>query len=90
MIRKQVFIKEEQETRLKALAERLGVAEAELIREGIELVLQEKDETDDNWKERFLQAAGIWKDRDDLEQVRREFRESCQPRYIADEQEKTK
>ena len=69
MIRKQVFIREDQQERLKATASRDGVAEAELVREGIDLVLEKKKISkfeDDSWKKGFRKAAGIWKDRTDL------------------------
>ena len=70
MIRKQVFIREDQQEKLKSMAARDGVAEAELVREGLDLVLERKkvvEVEDDSWKEGFRQAAGMWKDRDDLD-----------------------
>jgi hypothetical protein len=70
MVRKQVFIREDQQEKLKSIAARDGVAEAELVREGLDLVLERKkvaEVEDDSWKEAFRQAAGMWKDRDDLD-----------------------
>jgi len=72
MVRKQLFIREDQQHQLKAAASRAGVAEAELMREGIDLVLKKKkaaEPVDDSWKEGFRQAAGIWKDRTDLDEL---------------------
>ena len=66
MIRKQVFIREDQERRLKALASRAGISEAEIIRDGIDRALAERETADDGWKQVILEVAGIWKDRDDV------------------------
>ena len=66
MVRKQVFIREDQQKRLKALAAAKGVSEAELIRQGIDLVLKREEATgDDSWREAIQSIKGMWKDRDD-------------------------
>jgi hypothetical protein len=70
MIRKQFFIREDQRAALKTVASRDGVAEAELVREGIDLVLARKRAAeDDGWKEGFRQIRGMWKDRDDIDEL---------------------
>jgi hypothetical protein len=70
MIRKQLFIREDQQERLKAVADRRGVAVAELVRSGIDLVLkQEEPAEDESWREAILSVKGIWKDRDDIEDL---------------------
>lgn len=61
MIRKQVYIEPRQEQLLKALARKLGVTEAELIRQGIDRGLQHGAEFRPDpaaWKkvERFILA----------------------------------
>jgi hypothetical protein len=71
MIRKQFFITEEQNRRLKTEAARLGVAEADLIRAGIDLRLaqgaQEQDAQEVDWKKALDRISGVWAERDDLE-----------------------
>ena len=70
LIRKQVFIREDQQERLKETAARKGLAEAELIREGLDIVLErEAAVEEDSWKDGYRQAAGIWKDRTDLDEL---------------------
>jgi hypothetical protein len=70
MIRKQVFITPEQNRRLKERAALSGVAEAELIRAGIDLRLEQADaSTKGDWKEAWRQAAGMWKDYDAADQI---------------------
>ncbi len=69
MIRKQFFIDEEQNRKLKALAERTGRSEAEIIREGLATVIDRPEtvgktkDDGEGWREAF----GIWRDRDDLD-----------------------
>ena len=69
MVRKQVFITAEQNKKLKARAAATGVAEAELIRAGIDLRLEQITA-----RERRLAGAGarklsgVWAERDDIEE----------------------
>ena len=75
MIRKQIFIREDQQERLKTVAARNGVAEAELMREGLDIVLdREASVEDDSWKEGFRQIEGMWKDRTGLDEFYAENR----------------
>jgi hypothetical protein len=61
MVRKQIYIKPEQESALKHRAKALGVSEAELIRKGLEMALGNGDVStdlaDEAWEEakRFIQ-----------------------------------
>jgi hypothetical protein len=85
MIRKQVFITREQDSRLKALAQVNGTAAAEEIRRGIELVL-EKAAADSDWRndlKEFLETpSDAWKDRDDMQEFVRELRRSSGKRLV--------
>jgi len=61
MVRKQIYIRPEQDGALKHRAKALGVSEADLIRQGLEMVLGRADAptdpTDQAWEEakRFIQ-----------------------------------
>ncbi len=50
MIRKQIYVEPEQETRLKERAQKSGISESELIREGIDRVLDTPIELPRNLK----------------------------------------
>ena len=52
MVRKQVFITAEQNSRLKTLARRLALPEAELVRSGLDSMLDEKERAGvrDDWR----------------------------------------
>jgi hypothetical protein len=68
MVRKQIFIREDQQERLKLVAAREGVAEAELVREGLDLVLERKAPTeDDSWREAIRCIEGMWEDRKEFD-----------------------
>jgi hypothetical protein len=73
MVRKQVFITVEQNKRLKARAAATRVAEAELIRAGIDLRLQQEGEQQRAWQaavdELFAGLSGAWAERDDLDDL---------------------
>ena len=55
MVRKQIYVEKRQDEALKRRAERLGVSEAELIRQGIDQVCREPEDEErqrrvDAWK----------------------------------------
>ena len=78
MVRKQIFITTEQNKRLKARAAAIGVSEAELIRAGIDLRLQEQGEKQKVWSdtvaETVAKLSGAWAERENLDEEMREIR----------------
>ena len=78
MVRKQIFITTEQNKRLKARAVAIGVSEAELIRAGIDLRLQEQGEKQKAWSdtvaETVAKLSGAWAERENLDEEMREIR----------------
>ncbi len=75
MVRKQFFITEEQNRRLKERAAASGVSEAELIRAGIDLQLEGKAQRTD-WLSLAESFSSSWAERDDLEEEMRQIRRS--------------
>ncbi len=73
MVRKQFFITAEQNKRLKAHAAATGVSEAELVRAGIELRLEQKDEKPD-WRRLAASFSSSWAERENLDEEMREIR----------------
>jgi hypothetical protein len=73
MVRKQIFITADQNRRLKARAAATGVSEAELVRAGIDLRLEQKEEKPD-WHRLAASFSGSWAEREDLEEEMREIR----------------
>ena len=69
MVRKQILITPEQNRRLKDYSSRTTVAESDLVRAGIDMKLAQLDSAgDQEWKQRLLATAGVWKDRPDIVQ----------------------
>jgi hypothetical protein len=79
MVRKQIFITAEQNKRLKARAAATGVSEAELVRAGIDLRLEKKDEKPD-WRRVAASLSGAWAERDDLDDLLKKHRQSWKRR----------
>jgi len=73
MVRKQFFISAEQNRRLKKGAAAAGVSEAALIRDGIDLRLEQKQEVQ-NWRVEFDKLSGAWAERTDLDELLRSNR----------------
>ena len=74
MIRKQFFIDEDENQRLKAAALASGRSEADLIREGVKQVLEHTETRDDDWKVALRSLKGIWSDYPELDQLLKDRR----------------
>lgn len=68
MIRTQIYLTDKQRTELAAIARNMGKNQSEIIREAIDRLI---DQTGQSQKKTALrEAAGIWKNRDDLPDFR--------------------
>lgn len=64
MVRTQIYLTEQERSNLLALSESSGKSQSELIREAIDRFLAQFD---DSMRQAVLKnAAGMWKDREDL------------------------
>ena len=84
MIRKQIYISEQQEAGLKAIAALSGRKESELLREGLDYIIETKTPREkkdvEEWKEALRAVKGIWKDRDDIDEIMQESRRQLKER----------
>jgi len=68
MVRTQIYLTDHQRDELAAIAKTVGKKQSELIREAVDRFI---DEEGHNRREAVLrEAAGIWKDREDLPDFR--------------------
>jgi hypothetical protein len=68
MIRTQIYLTDKQRAELAVIAENMGKKQSEVIREAIDRLI---DQTGQNRKKTVLrEAAGIWKNRNDLPDFR--------------------
>ncbi len=81
MQKAQVFLRDDQKTQLKALALRTGTKQSELIRRGVDLVLEEELSKQSNWKAAWKQSCGMWKDRDDIDEIMESNRKQLNARF---------
>jgi hypothetical protein len=56
----QVFLREDQKTVLEALSARTGVRQSDLVRQGVDLLLEGAAQRPTDWREATRMAAGIW------------------------------
>lgn len=77
----QVFLREDQKAALKSNAARTGRKQSDLIRNGVDLLIEGAQRQDVDWREATRAAAGLWKDRTDLESVRRDTRDAAKRRF---------
>lgn len=79
----QVFLREDQKAALRALAARSGRRQSELIRRGVDMVLEQAEREKADWRDTVRAVAGIWRDRDDIDELMRENRAAANRRLDA-------
>jgi hypothetical protein len=77
----QVFLREDQKTALRSIARRTGHKQSDLIRKSVDLLIDRIKGENADWRESTRAAAGLWKDRKDLEEHDREFRAAAKRRF---------
>jgi predicted phage-related endonuclease len=75
MVRKQLLISVEQERQLKTLSAAKSRSEGDLVREAVDEWLVRQGDIEQSWKDAWRQAAGVWENREDLDDLYRERRE---------------
>ena len=68
MIRTQIYLTDQQRAELAVIAEHMGKKQSEIIREAIDLLIDQNRQH--RKKTALKEAAGIWKNRDDLPDFR--------------------
>ena len=74
MKRTQIYLTEEEQSKLDSLSDRKGTTKSALVREAVDEYLAKHSK--EHRREVFERVAGIWKDREDLpdfEEVRKEW-----------------
>jgi hypothetical protein len=80
MLKVQVFLRKDQKAALKAMSARTGKRQSDLIRRGVDLLIDRARREDTDWRQVTREVAGIWMDRTDLDEVVREFRTAVKRR----------
>jgi len=79
----QVFLREDQKAALKSLSARTGVRQSDLVRQGVDLLLEGAARQGTDWREATRMAARLWRDREDLDASGKELRNSLRSRFPA-------
>lgn len=77
----QVFLREDQQTALKSLSSRTGVRQSDLVRQGVDLLLDGAAGQASDWREVTRETAGLWRDREDIEATGEELRKAVRRRF---------
>jgi hypothetical protein len=77
----QAFLREDQKKALKSIAARTGQKQSDLIRKSVDLLIDRIRGEDVDWRNATRAAAGLWKDRTDLEDVSKKFRAAAKRRF---------
>ncbi|GIX28525.1 MAG: hypothetical protein KatS3mg123_2406 [Burkholderiales bacterium] len=75
------FLREDQKAALKSIAARTGQKQSDLIRKGVDLLIDRAQRQDVDWREATRAVAGMWKDRTDLEGLSQEIRAAAKRRF---------
>lgn len=79
----QVFLREDQKAALKSISVRTAQTQSDLIRKGVDLLIERATHEDVDWRAATRAAAGIWKNRTDLEDLSRKLRAAAKRRLAA-------
>lgn len=77
----QVFLREDQKAALKSISARTARKQSDLIRKGVDLLIDQAKREDVDWRVATRAAAGIWKDRTDLDDLSRQLRAKAKRRF---------
>lgn len=77
----QVFLREDQKAALEAISARSGERRSDLIRRGIDRIIEERSQETPDWRDAARGLAGLWRDRKDLDSLSQEFRAGVGRRF---------
>jgi hypothetical protein len=77
----QVFLREDQKAALKSLSARTGVRQSDLVRQGVDLLLEGAARRGSNWREATRMVAGVWRDHDAIDRAAGDLRKSIKKRF---------
>ncbi|MCF6263700.1 MAG: hypothetical protein L3J24_08975 [Xanthomonadales bacterium] len=66
MRRAQVFLRDDQQQSLRSIASCTGRKQSDLIRQGVDLMIEQEQNRVHDWKQALRNTKGLWKDREDM------------------------
>ncbi len=81
MQRSQVFLRDDQKQSLSTIAARTGRKQSDLIRSGVDLIIEKEQQRVSDWKKALKQTRGMWKDRDGIDAFQAEIRKDLGRRH---------
>ena len=77
----QVFLREDQKAALKSLSMQTGARQSDLVRQGVDLLLEGAARPTTDWREETRLAAGLWRDHEGVEAAAEGLRKSVKKRF---------
>ncbi|MCF6264212.1 MAG: hypothetical protein L3J24_11580 [Xanthomonadales bacterium] len=81
MQRAQVFLRDDQKQSLRSIASRTGRKQSDLIRRGVDLIIEREQNRVHDWKQALQNTKGLWKNREDMDEhqamIRRDLHSSA-------------
>jgi hypothetical protein len=77
----QVFLRDDQKLALKRLAARTGRRLSDLIRAGVDLLIDCGNDEGADWRGATRAAAGLWRDRTDIDAMAKTLRAAAKRRF---------
>lgn len=77
----QVFLREDQKAGLKSLCAQTGARQSDLVRQGVDLLLEGAARQATDWREETRLAAGLWRDHEGVGKAADELRKSVKKRF---------
>jgi hypothetical protein len=79
----QVFLRADQKLALKSLSAQTGMRQSDLVRQGVDLLLEGASRATTDWRQATRVAAGLWRSREDVGTINEELRASLRTRFGA-------
>jgi hypothetical protein len=79
----QVFLRADQKKALRAIASRTGEKQSDLVRKGVDLVVERATAQTADWREATRAAAGVWRGRKDIDTLQKKMRAAAKRRFAS-------
>jgi hypothetical protein len=79
----QVFLRGDQKAALRSIAARTGRKQSDLIRSGVDLLIERTERDGEGWKAATAAVAGLWSDHSEVEAANAEMRQAVKRRFAS-------
>lgn len=81
MRRTQVFLRDDQKQSLRSIASRTGRKQSDLIRRGVDIMIEREQNRVHDWKQALRNTKGLWKDQEGMDEWQSRIRRDLTLRH---------